>query len=84
MSTQALDDGHAAFSTHTEAVEVEPVGLQGEGLLHGCHQMGVAAPAVGGSQQCQHQRIAAASREGQRPAIGILQSDGGLIVLLLQ
>ena len=73
VGAEALEDGHAALSAHAEAIEVEPSGLQGQRLLHGGHQVGVAAAAVGSPQQRQHQGVAVAPREGQWPAIGILQ-----------
>ncbi len=73
VGTQALENRRAAFSAHAEAIEIEPVGLQRQGLLHGCNQVGITASAVCSSQQRQHQRVTVAPREGQRPAIRILQ-----------
>ena len=72
VGTQALENRRTAFSAQAEAIEVEPVGLQRQRLLHGCNQVGIAASAVRSSQQRQHQRVAVAPREGQRPAICIL------------
>ena len=57
VGTQALENGRAAFSAHAEAIEIEPVGLQRQCLLHGRNQVGIAASAVRSSQQRQHQCV---------------------------
>ena len=73
MGTQPLEERHAAFCTHAEAVEVQPVRLQRQRLLHGCHQVSVTAAAVCSPQQRQHQRVTVAPREGEWSAVSILQ-----------
>ena len=72
---EAGGEGDGAVGAYPQPVEVEPGALQGQGLLHGDHHLGVAPPAVHRPEQGQHHGVRRTPAECERLVIHVLQAE---------
>ena len=72
---EGVQQRDGALRSEVEPVEVEPGGLQRDGLLHRGHQLRLLGAAVHCAQQRHHHAVRPVAAEGQWAPVGILQCN---------